>query len=486
LTRKTEQPARHQVAGKSKKLTVSYGAFSCSLEGFEDSVDVMKSVTEFIGEIAARNPQFGTAPAPLPTSPLPAPAEPYRIPKLQREHQLERDVSATQGDPCDKNMTHQDEAAGSTSTLAPLKEATPTPEQVTTAAAPSDTAGQMAPDAQLTRIADAVARSLHGGTGHNSTSPDTPSTDAQFKRHPPALTPLLLTQPDESAPIASPQTARNVDGAAPEGARASSGQTPPPDAPLPSVAQGRKDARPLPDDPDRSTQCQAATLESDTYQEQERVDRLHTQADTQFEGADGRRRRSAVAHLKAAVMATKAEQKLDQTDHGDPLSAYRSDLASHVGTSHVEGQTADETVTAPLVLFSEQRVDGQDQQYNRSSPAQLAAMETHNRMPDPPLRIQSTRKPESFIVFSTKSGASSFEEILECAAAYIVIVEGRQIFSHPEIMRLATSFHDNVEITREAGLAAFGNLLRKGAIQQASRSEFSLSSNSRYFPSRKH
>jgi hypothetical protein len=93
LTRKTEQPARHQVAGKPKKLTVSYGAFSCSLEGFEDSVDVMKSVTELIGEIAARNPQFGTAPAPLPAaplpaSPLPAPAEPYRIPKLQRDISL--------------------------------------------------------------------------------------------------------------------------------------------------------------------------------------------------------------------------------------------------------------------------------------------------------------------------------------------------------------------------------------------------------------
>jgi hypothetical protein len=479
------------VAGKPKKLTVSYGAFSCSLEGFEDSVDVMKSVTELIGEIAARNPQFGTAPAPLPAaplpaSPLPAPAEPYRIPKLQREHQLERDVSATQGDPSDKNIAYQHEAAGSASTLAPLKKAAPTPEQTITAAAPSDTAGQTAPDAQLSRIADAVARSLHGGTGHNSPNPATAPSDAKFKTQAPALEPLLLTQPDESAPIAVRRTARNVDDAAPEGAEAMSGQTPSPDAPLPSVAPEHEEAHPLPDEPDRSTHRQAATQESDTSQEQERVDRLHTQADTQFEGADGRRRRSAIAHLKAAVVATKAEQKPDETDQRDPLSAYRSDLASHVGSNNVKGQASDDTVTAPLVLFSEQRVDGQNQQYNRSSHAQVAAMETHNRMPDPPPRIHAAREPESFIVFGTKSGASSFEEVLECAAAYIVIVEGRQIFSHPEIMRLATSFHDNSDITREAGLAAFGNLLRKGAIQRASRSEFSLSSNSRYFPGRKH
>lgn len=46
------------MAEASKSLNVSYGSFSCTLEGFADPVAAMIAVTEHFRELAARDPQF--------------------------------------------------------------------------------------------------------------------------------------------------------------------------------------------------------------------------------------------------------------------------------------------------------------------------------------------------------------------------------------------------------------------------------------------
>ena len=47
-------------SSNNKVLTVSYGAFSCSLEGFDDSFDMMKLVMGYFREVAEENPAFGS------------------------------------------------------------------------------------------------------------------------------------------------------------------------------------------------------------------------------------------------------------------------------------------------------------------------------------------------------------------------------------------------------------------------------------------
>ncbi|NRB00560.1 MAG: hypothetical protein HRU32_12190, partial [Rhodobacteraceae bacterium] len=101
------------------------------------------------------------------------------------------------------------------------------------------------------------------------------------------------------------------------------------------------------------------------------VARLMDETDSKMEDSEGSRRRSAIAHLKAAVAATKADRLLKrvtkrEANEAEEQEQYREDLSAvvrpkrpEVSAEHSERPVMEEPA-APLMLVSELRVDGDE------------------------------------------------------------------------------------------------------------------------------
>ncbi|MEM6825330.1 MAG: hypothetical protein AAF566_09465 [Pseudomonadota bacterium] len=222
--------------------------------------------------------------------------------------------------------------------------------------------------------------------------------------------------------------------------------------------------------------------------EEAAFDRILEQTNSRMDDDEGSRRRSAIAHLKAAVAATKADRLMKRTDPGDEAaeeeSQYRDDLAKVVQPRRPLTQPRDEEAAqklakdagvgepGPLVLVSEQRVDG-DQDDD-----EMATSETV----DPESATETHGTEEGFTAFAAKVGATELPDLLEAAAAYTAFVEGNKLFSRPQLMRRVAHVENGDSFTREAGLRSFGQLLRQGKIQKLKRGQFTISEETRFNP----
>lgn len=217
------------------------------------------------------------------------------------------------------------------------------------------------------------------------------------------------------------------------------------------------------------------------------VSRLVSEVNTKLDGPEHRRRRSAIAHLKAAVAATVAERHVkpggDDTDSA--RSAYQRDLDSAVRPTRPSRALGNDKMP-PLMLVSEQRID-HPAETAPVRPRRVSAGNTAlKHVEDEDLGAIETEaetdgnifQPEtSFADFARRAQAEELPEILEAGAAYLIRVEGHEEFTRPRLMRLIT---EQTGDSREDCLRSFGRLLREERIVKTSRGRFTLMEGSHY------
>ena len=214
------------------------------------------------------------------------------------------------------------------------------------------------------------------------------------------------------------------------------------------------------------------------------VGRLLQETDQKFNEDDGIRRRRVISQMRAAVAATKADRILSRIvprdeQEAEDQDAYRQDLTRAMTRrpSFSEVAKAEEAARpAPLVLVSSQRVDGDK---TKAEPTPAAA----------PSRVavsnDTTAEATNFREFAANMGATELPDLLEAAAAYTAFVEGQPHFSRPEIMKRVARVDPALEVSREAGLRSFGQLLRQGKIHKLQRGQFTVPSSTRFNPTQR-
>ncbi len=237
---------------------------------------------------------------------------------------------------------------------------------------------------------------------------------------------------------------------------------------------------------ERSEKEGRALLENkDIESSGESVSRILEVTNSEMEETEGTRRRTAIAHLKAAVAATRADKFLTskrKKNEVEEINQYRDDLAKVVKPRRAAPEAGKSARQAPLMLVSEQRIDVSVPTAPLDGPAVLprrieaeqTALSDHDKEN---LFLENN----TFAEFAAEMGASELPDLLEAAAAYSAYIQGQAHFTRPQIMQAVAGIREE-EFSREEGLRSFGLLLRRGKIKKLQRGQFTIADTTRFHP----
>jgi len=253
---------------------------------------------------------------------------------------------------------------------------------------------------------------------------------------------------------------------------------------------------------DEAAQDEHAAFAEASEQEGGDVERLMEEARVKLEGAENRRRFSAIAHLKAAVAATLADRKMQpepapdqpQAEATTDMSLYRDDLSKVVRPRRPASETGSATRRptldvrpAPLVLVSEQRVDRPEDGGHdagairpRRVTASRPVLDEEDQADDAGFDDITPETASNFAEFAESLGAHNLTDLLEAAAVYTSSVEGQEHFTRPQLLRKVEFVSSRGDYNREDGLRSFGMLLRQGKIQKVAPGQFAIAEASKY------
>ncbi len=429
------------MAGSSKILTLSYGAFSCSLEGFDDPFETMKAIDGYVRDLAGDDRDLQADP-PIPDAAVLADIAGRGIAGrvVSVEHQGGIVLRA-------EETTH-----GHAPVASPRS-----------GGAAGDAAGTEMPgeleDTLAALLADAVA--------------DVPRAGAEDAAPPqPARASRVLKVKRADFEVAQ------AEGLLEEIAEDETGLGNIPDAAChEGIGRGEqpdtgREPACLADGPDRASSA-------DMSQESD-LARIFDEADSQMTAPETSRRRNTIQHLRAALAATRAQKegRAEATrtpnanpGRGDLTAALRPRRPAPVAAARARPRL-EEPLLAPLRLAPEQRVDA----------GRAAVRPRRIIAPQPGMREAIG---EGFVAFARELGATALPDLLEAAAAYLADAEGCAQFSRPKLMAMLKQVEQE-GFSREEGLRSFGRLLHEGKLRKLSDGRFAVTGKTRFRAEARH
>lgn len=450
-----------------KKLTVSYGTFSCTLEGFDDPFTTMKLVAEYFRRLAAEDRYFGSEPLQPDASIL---------------HKIARDANPFKVDA----EVHENGV-----TLRKARVVDETPEEEPAAPAAAEAPEALASAREETVVALPVFRSLRAVRAAAAEVEEAGGDDDLEEEESTLVEPARFVSRREILEAGTDEP----DKPASEIMAEEEEEEPAAELEEPAAAEGDATAGPSHETEDEISAAIARRVarvslglvetgasDADIQREEAALERLLETTNAKLSAADASRRSTALERLKAAVAATEAERRLragrpaprpgrapaeqakvDPAEFRQKIADVRKD---HEQVAAFTRPTAKGTTKRPrgtiatLILGAEQRVKD-DSGEAAGAPGKKPAADTRAR--------------DGFDAFAERMGADSLEEMLEAAAAWLTLHEKMPVFSRSALDQTLEKFLAENGIGDDSATRAFEGLLRDGRVLRVKADAFMLS-----------
>lgn len=415
------------MAEVGKTLTVSYGAFSCALDGFDDPLQIMAAILDYLRYLEAIASDPGVAPG--------APDIDILTGIATRGMDRQVEVQRQDGGIVLRAVPAQGTGAGIADMQGHVA-------QRVGSAVPGRTADRQpsggTDHATAARVLSArradPSRLMTGDAGdHRARKGDVANPPDRIPRdaaHAPPSPEVERALQRELASLAADRAALAARDAARDAAR-------------PGTANA--DRRPPAESPDD-------------------LARIFEETDGHLETPASSRRRNAIQYLRAAVAATRAETGMPALPHRDREGIpgrSGSHAAARLRQARIAPHRAQavspvDLATEPLRFVSDQRDDA------------LRGAE----------HAQSDTPPEDFKAYAARIAATGLPDLFEAAAAYLVDIEGHLRFSRPMVMEKLDQI--GVADVREDMLRACDRLLHEGNLRKCRDGRYATTDRTRF------
>ncbi|MDO5757184.1 MAG: hypothetical protein Q4P24_06660 [Rhodobacterales bacterium] len=495
------------MADDSKILTVSYGSFSCTLEGFEDPLATMKEIAEYFRDLSTSDRPLNAKTGPRGIEVLDPEDSDFRV--HLRADDLSDATAMKKWSDTPSYRGGTDGPSGDESIADKLRRLRAVAAGTDPTASRNDyaedenvddflanfVAHATEPDPAPTPGDAAAAEDIQARFSVDENPPDEGTSEGATLDDLAGTTPSFTSARDTleegagsndvsetregsertTAPVKQPHPLHHPEEPRAEVLRTVKTTREGPSAPM--IAGTLRQTVP----PDSS----GVAVERDSSASDAQSGRMFAEAAAQFEEKDAHHRRSALQHLRAAVSATDAERKVGGAmAKGVDDQPYRLDLKHAVRPRRSQPSATPRPAAVPrgrtavLKLVASQRVDTVAESATplRSSNSGRTTPAKGSRSSGTSNGVESTI---SFSAFARQKGATTLGDLLEAAAAYLADVGGTPEFSRPMLMQTLQEARSD-EFSREDGLRAFAFLLRQGKLRKLEEGRFGITDSTKF------